>query len=44
MGENKELRIKNQTYHFFHDMINVKNFDLNLSKIDKKPCKGFNIY
>ena len=44
MGETKELRIKNQTYHFFHDMINVKNFDLNLLKIDKKPCKGFNIY
>ena len=25
-------------------MINLKNFDSNLLKIDKKHCKGINIY
>ena len=44
MGEVKELKIKNQTYYFFNDMINIKNFQSNLLKIDKKPCKDFDIY
>ena len=30
MGETKELNIKNQTYYFFDDMINIKNFHSNL--------------
>ena len=37
MGETKELNIKNQTYNFLDDMINIKNFQSNLLKIDKKP-------
>ena len=28
--------IKNRTYYFFNDMISIKNFDLNNSKIDEK--------
>ena len=44
MGEIKELRIKNQTYYFFDDMINIKNLHSNLLKIDKKPYKDFDIY
>ena len=36
MGEVKEINIKNQTYYFFDDMINIKNFHSNLLKIDKK--------
>ena len=32
----KSIKIKNQTYYFFNDMINIKNFDSNLLKIDKK--------
>ena len=35
MGSIKEIKIKNRTY-FFDDMINIKNFDSNLLKIDKK--------
>ena len=35
MGSIKEINIKNRTY-FFDDMINIKNFDSNLLKIDKK--------
>ena len=44
MGGIKELNIKNKTYHFFNDMINKKNFQSNLLKIDKKPYKDFRIY
>ena len=36
MGETKELNIKNQTYDFYNDLINIKNFHSNLLKIDKK--------
>ena len=44
MGETKELNIKNETYYFYDDMINIKNFNSNLLKIDKKPYKDFDIY
>ena len=44
MGKVKELHIKNQTYYFFNDTINIKDFDSNLLKIDKKPHKEFDIY
>ena len=44
MGVIKELNIKNQTYYFFNDMINIQNFHSNLLKIDKKPYKDFDIY
>ena len=36
MGNIKEINIKNRAYYFFDDMINIKNFDSNLLKIDKK--------
>ena len=32
----KQINIKNRTYYFFNDMINIKDFDSNLQKIDKK--------
>ena len=35
MGSIKEINIKNHTYYFFNDIINIKNFDSNLLKIDK---------
>ena len=44
MGEIKELNIKNQTYYFFNDMINIKTFHSNLLKIDKKSHKDIDIY
>ena len=44
MGKIKELNIKNQTYCFFDDMINIQNFQSNLLKIDQKHYKAFNIY
>ena len=36
MGNIKEINIKNGAYYFFDDIINIKNFDSNLLKIDKK--------
>ena len=44
MGQVKEINIKNQTYYFFDDMINIKNFHSNLLKIDKKSHEDINIY
>ena len=44
MGETKELIIKSQTYYFFNDMINIKNFHSNLSKIGIKSHKDIGIY
>ena len=44
MGKVKELNIKNQTYYFLDDMIDIRNFQSNLLKIDKKPYKDIDIY
>ena len=43
MGEVKQINIKNRTYYFYN-MINLKDFDSNLLKPDKKHYKGINIY
>ena len=44
MGSIKEINIKNGTYYFYDDMINMKNFDSSLLKIDKRSCKNIDIY
>ena len=44
MGQVKELNIKNQTCHFFDDMIDIKNFHSNLLKVDKKSHEDIDIY
>ena len=36
----KEINIKNQTYYFFNEMINIKDFDSSLLKIGKKSYKN----
>ena len=40
----KEIDIKNQTYYFFDDIINIKNFNSNDIKIDEKSYKNILIY
>ena len=35
MGNIKEINIKNRTYYFFDDTININDFNSNLLKIDK---------
>ena len=44
MGNIKQIHIKNRTYYFFNDMINIKDFDSSLIKIDKKSYKNIAIY
>ena len=44
MGEFKQIEIKNRTYYFYNDMINLKTFEPNLLKIDKKSYKNIPIY
>ena len=44
MGNSKQINIKNRTYYFFNDMIDIKDFDPSLIKIDKKSHKNIGIY
>ena len=44
MGQVKELNIKNRTYYFFDDMIDIRNFHSNILKIYKKSHKNIDIY
>ena len=44
MGNIKEINIKNQAYYFFNEMINIKDFDPNLLKTDKRSYKNIDIY
>ena len=43
MGEVKKIQIKNQTCYFHNDIINLKNVESNLLKIDKKHYKSIDI-
>ena len=40
----KQLNIKNRTYYFYNDLINIKNFDPKLLKLDKKSSMVISIY
>ena len=44
MGKTKQINIKNRTYYFYNDIIDLKNFEPNLLKIDKKSYKNIDIY
>ena len=44
MGTVKQINIKNRTYYFYNDIIDLENFDSSLLKLDKKPYKGIGIY
>ena len=44
MGAVKQINIKNRTYYFYNDIINLKNFESKLLKIDKKSYKNIGIY
>ena len=44
MGEVQQINIKNRTYYFYNDMINIKHFEPNLLKIDRKSYKNIGIY
>ena len=44
MGHVKKLNMKNKTYYFFDDMIDIINFHSSLLKIDKKSNEDIDIY
>ena len=44
MGEVKQINIKNRTYYFYNDIIDLKKCKSNLLKIDRKSYKNINIY
>ena len=44
MGEIKQINIKDWTYYFYNDMIDIKNFDVSLLKIEEKSYKNTGIY
>ena len=39
MGNIKEINIRNHSYWFFDDIINIKDFDSNLLKLDRSHSK-----
>ena len=40
----KEIDIKNRTYYFYNDMINLKHLNARLLKSDRKSYKNIGIY
>ena len=44
MGKIKQINIKKQTYYFYNDRIDLKDFDARLLKIDKKDYSEIDIY
>ena len=44
MGTIKQINIKNRTYYFYYDIIELENFDSSLLKKDKKSYKDIGIY
>ena len=44
MAEIKQINIKNRTYYFYNDQIDLKDFDARLLKVDKKDCNEIDIY
>ena len=44
MWKVKQIIIKNRTYYFYNDQINLKDFNGRLLKVDKKDYKEIDIY
>ena len=44
MGKIRQINIKNRTYYFYNDRINLKDFDARLLKVDKKDYNEIDIY
>ena len=40
----KQIKIKNRTYCFYNDIIDLENFDSSLLKLDKKSYRDIGIY
>ena len=44
MKSTKQINIKDRTYYFYNDIIDIKTFDSNMLKVDKKTYKNLDIY
>ena len=44
MEKIRQINIKNRTYYFYNDQINLKDFDARLLKVDKKDYNEIDIY
>ena len=44
MEKVKQINIKNWTYYFYNNIIDLKNFDARLLKVDKKDYNEIDIY
>ena len=44
MVTTKQLNIKRRPYYFYDDLINIKDFDPKLLKLDKKSSMDISIY
>ena len=44
MGKIRQINIKNRTYYFYKDQINLKDFDASMLKIYKKNYNEIHIY
>ena len=40
----KQIEIKNRTYYFYNNIINIEEFKSSLLKIDKKSYKDIDMY
>ena len=39
----KQINIKNRTYYFYHDLIDIKDFDPKLLKLNKKSFNDISL-
>ena len=44
MVSTKQTNIKNRTYYFYNDLINIKDFDPKLLKLDKNSFNDISMY
>ena len=44
MGTIKQINIKNESYYFYNDIIDIKTFDSKNLKLDRKSYKNLDIY
>ena len=42
--QTKEINIKNRTYYFYNDIINLDEFDESKTKVDNKDFNKIDIY
>ena len=40
----KQINIKNRTYYFYNDIVDIENFDSSMLKLDKKSYKDIGVY